>query len=428
MIHGECLIYELLNLTEEITNDSTVSLDVLEDAFYKLQDLINSKTNKKSCLVFKEVLEELEINYSDAFNISEKEISFALETDAVFELICTNLEEQQTYFDDTIVSNIHNLIIYDALNLPITFTEIKNLIDMSKNIFCLYESLRKYELENKNTTSILKLIAFFKYQMKNYLKEASQSTLTKIKMALAYYNSQILSYDELNIPNVNAPWHIVLLYDEGNLKKFSFIDRIEAYIELEEERRYQEEEQMENQEEQQFSFLNDISLESCEYDDVTYFFIYYLLLLDQYTKEIYNKKEKSYLLKKKYGLLNSADLTDLEDTLLENGALENYIFEINKDVLNTHSFDFLIPNFEEILKNSRQSDINIDIHHEIKPFIIINLLLLKGYLDLSINEEIKNELIEEIKNNQYYKNPNYTILTHLIDHIIFKEQGKKYKR
>ena len=60
--------------------------------------------------------------------------------------------------------------------------------------------------------------------------------------------------------------------------------------------------------------------------------------------------------------------------------------------------------------------------------IIINLLLLKVYLDLSINEEVKKELIAEITNPSYYKNPEYSILTTYIDNIIFKEKEVERKR
>ena len=60
--------------------------------------------------------------------------------------------------------------------------------------------------------------------------------------------------------------------------------------------------------------------------------------------------------------------------------------------------------------------------------VIINLLLLKVYLDLSINEEVKKELIAEITNPSYYKNPGYSILTSYIDNIIFQDREKERKR
>ena len=60
--------------------------------------------------------------------------------------------------------------------------------------------------------------------------------------------------------------------------------------------------------------------------------------------------------------------------------------------------------------------------------VIINLLLLKVYLDLSINEEVKKELIAEITNPNYYKNSEYSILTTYIDNIIFQDREKERKR
>ena len=60
--------------------------------------------------------------------------------------------------------------------------------------------------------------------------------------------------------------------------------------------------------------------------------------------------------------------------------------------------------------------------------VIINLLLLKVYLELSINEEIKKELIAEITNPSYYKNPKYSNLTTYIDNIIFQDREIERKR
>lgn len=162
-------------------------------------------------------------------------------------------------------------------------------------------------------------------------------------------------------------------------------------------------------------------------DELNYFLANYILYLNSYINQIENFETKRLLLLKKYLLLSIGDLEDTEEYYLENGTLDSLTLPPHiKEWFNPKSFDFLIGNFEEILANIRIS--NLHITPTVESIIIINLLLLKTYLELSINEEIKKELIAEIINPKYYKNPNYSILTNFIDDIIFSTKSINRER
>ena len=162
-------------------------------------------------------------------------------------------------------------------------------------------------------------------------------------------------------------------------------------------------------------------------DELEYFLANYILYLNSFIHQIDNSELKRLLTSKKYLLLSIGDLEDTEEYYLNSGTLDSLpLPPFIKEWFNPNSFEFLIGNFEEILANIRIS--NQDMTTASQSKVIINLLLLKVYLELSINEEVKKELIAEITNPNYYKNPEYSILTTYIDNIIFQDREIERKR
>lgn len=409
MFHSICMIFELLYLKKIITEDSTVSLSVLEEAFYNLQDILNAKTDAQECLVFDEAIDDLLENYGYLFNLDDDEISFneEFDPDNIYDEICEILGDEKTYIDEEYIQNI---IIYHTLKLPIPLEETQPYFSLNQNLVHLFYLLSYQEANNENTSIILKTIIHIENKLKEKIKNADDETLIKLKMCFAHYNNIYLS--DAETPNINTPWHMLLLDKEDTYNKSLLYEKLEALCAENDEMFSLDsiEDSME---------LEDIPEESCYIaDEIVLFFNYYIIYLNNYLKEC-SRKIKKELIEKKYLLLSIGYLQDTEEYFLEHGTIDTLpLPPIKKEWLTTEHFNFLVSNFEEILENIRQKDKNI----VSTSFIITNVLLLKCYLDLSVNETIKKELIAELTNDDYYKKEDYQIYTYYIDDIVFNQK------
>lgn len=418
--HSVYIIFNLLNLKYQIEEDSTIKIEDLRNTFYEYQYYINKMNNCKQELDFESELASVLDDFSCIFEIFDDEISFKEEDPSMlYEAIPEFLEDKPTSIDIYMEDAISNESIFHALKLTPPINEMRSIFEINKTILFLYELIAKLESEGKDTTPACKLIAFHKESLKEFFRVIDNETYMKIKLCLAHYLS-----DEAK-PNINSSWYLALLSTNPKAKYALSYDKIFHYIDK--EREYEEKEEIESKDLIATSF-NDFNekqspeeffSETCYIaDELEYFLANYILYLNDYINKLYNNEVKAKLLKKKYLLLSIGDLEDTEEYYLANCTLDTLALPpYIKEWFNPNSFDFLIGNFNEILTNIRVPNHNMT--DKIKANIIINLLLLKCFLDLSINEVIKKELIAEIANPEYYKNPSYSILTDYIDSIIF---------
>lgn len=433
--HSVYLIFELLYLKYQATGDSSIKIEYLRDAFYQLEFYVNEKNNCKQELEFESEIEEVLEDFSCIFETCDDEISFVDEDpDDLYEAIPDFLDEEPTAIDLNMKDFIHNDTIYQALRLTPPLKEMQSIFEINKTILFLYELIAKLEIEGKDTTPARKLISFHKACLKDFFKNINNATFLKIKLCLAHYNDKYLTNEAK--PNINASWYLALLSNSKYAKRVLSYDKLFHYIDKETEPEY-EEDTIESKDLIETSFDRKISDEQTpeEYlretcfiaDELEYFLANYILYLNSFISKIDNPEIKRLLISKKYLLLSIGDLEDTEESYLNSGTLDTlplppYI----KEWFNPNNFDFLIGNFEEILASIRISNQSITTANQGK--VIINLLLLKVYLELSINEEIKKELIAEITNPSYYKNPKYSNLTTYIDNIIFQDREIERKR
>jgi hypothetical protein len=433
--HSVYLVFELLYLKYQATGDSSIKIEYLRDAFYQLEFYVNEKNNCNQSLLFSHELQKIIEDFSCIFETFDDEISFVDEDpDALYEAIPNFLDEEPTAIDLNMKDFIHNDTIYQALRLTPPLKEMQSIFEINKTILFLYELIAKLEIEGKDTTPARKLISFHKACLKDFFKNINNATFLKIKLCLAHYNDKYLTNEAK--PNINASWYLALLSNSKYAKRVLSYDKLFHYIDKETEPEY-EEDTIKSKDLIETSFDRKISDEQTpeEYlretcfiaDELEYFLANYILYLNSLISKIDNPEIKRLLISKKYLLLSIGDLEDTEESYLNSGTLDtlplpSYI----KEWFNPNSFDFLIGNFEEILANIRIS--NQDMTTDNQSKIIINLLLLKVYLDLSINEEVKKELIAEITNPSYYKNPKYSNLTTYIDNIIFQDREIERKR
>lgn len=433
--HSVYLIFKLLYLKYLATGDSSIKIEYLRDAFYQLEFYVNEKNNCNQSLLFSHELQKIIEDFSCIFETFDDEISFVdEEPDALYEAIPDFLDEEPTAIDLNMEDFIYEDTIYKALRLTPPLKEMQSIFEINKTILFLYELIAKLEIEGKDTTPARKLISFHKACLKDLFKSIDNATFLKIKLCLAHYNDKYLTNEAK--PNINASWYLALLSNSKNAKQVLSYDKLFHYVDKETEPK-SEEDTIESKDLIENHFDREISEEQTpeEYlretcfiaDELEYFLANYILYLNSFISKIDNPEIKRLLISKKYLLLSIGDLEDTEESYLNSGTLDtlplpSYI----KEWFNPNNFDFLIGNFEEILANIRISNQDMTTANQSK--VIINLLLLKVYLELSINEEIKKELIAEITNPSYYKNPKYSNLTTYIDNIIFQDREIERKR
>lgn len=417
MFQGVLLIYNLLDLKYQITDDSTIKLETLESAFYGLKQIISIATNQGLDLTFEEVIEYLLEEFPHLFNLFDDEISFAKENpDIIFEEIKSSFEEEITEFDQDTKEFIHTILIYRILNLPIPIEEAQPFFELSKNLSFTYQILAKQEIEQKNQEQTRKIISFLEYQLESMMRKTTKKDRVKMKVCLAECCAAYLS--EEDTPNINEPWHIAILSNNPKLKKTLLFDKIEYWCRKLDEEEYAEKKEKEKTKAEKEDIIFELD------DAEAYFLTTYIMYLNHWTKETQDIPTREYLIRKKYLLLSLSDAIGISTYYLETGSIDDLDLPIlEAENSDGNCLDFIVASFEEILANIKKTDSELKQAIELRPWIIMNLLILKCYLDLPTNKEIKQELLGELTNPTRYKNPEYSMLSNLIDEIIFKEEN-----
>lgn len=404
--HSVYLFFNLLYLKYQIEGDISVNLDDLRNAFYEYEYCINKMNNVHQQLDFDRELEIMISDFGDIFEVFDEEITFVdAEPSLLYEMIPELLEDEVTAIDIFMEDALVNDSIYQALNLNVPIDEMQNLFNINNLILHLYKLMADFDLKHKDTKIVRKLALFHKNNLKEYFNDLDNITYMKIKICLAYYNDKYLS-DKV-LPNINADWHIALMANSKLLNSLAY-SKIFYYIDRERE----------TSTEVKSEDLGNLKDTYYLDDEVEYFLTNYILYLNNYIEKIEDREIKKYLLQRKYLLLATGLLETIEDDFLESGSLDNIDLPIyNKEWFTPDSFSFLIVSFEEILSNIRVLDKNLT--KEVESQIVINLMLLKTYLELSINENIKRELEADILNPEYYKNSLYNTYSKLVDNILY---------
>ena len=330
-----------------------------------------------------------------------------------------------TEIDCALEEYVQNIIIYKSLNLTIPLKETSYIFQMNQKIMQLYIALAEADYYNKNTFSIITQIKVYLDKLKNEINEADNKMLNKIKMCCAYFNSLYLTDEEEYF--ANSSWSIALFSNnEKQLLSLSY-DKIQYLCDFADEEMNIEDEEILN------SFIGEeieeIENEGYEsYDEITFFLTHYLIYLNKYIINNNNNIPKGILenlLAKKYLLLSLPELSNTEDYYLDNYTIDNLEAPtIPKSYFTEDSFQILLTKITECALSLDYSDKDIYKNPYLYTKIIINSLFIKTYLNLSINEEARKEIMYMIINTRYYKNDEYKIATQIIDNIIFTEDLK----
>ena len=401
MLHKEYLLFYIIDLYTKITNMDTIDIRDLTTAFYTLEELHEYVTPNYD---FDASLKEFVETFSEYLIYDNKEIIIIGDLDELFNDLIECIEP--SYYDDTLEEYVHNIHIYEALDIPIPLEETKETFNLNLKIMHIYTLIAEAEYQ-KDYSKINLLISYLNILINNLndeFKTMNEDYLLKIKMCLAKYN-ECLSDD----PDFfsNCGWQIAIFSKNPQEMQKLRHERTE-YLATELEYKLTNIEENDN-------YLSEISI----------FLTYYLSYLNKYLKLPLPDITREALTIKKYLLLSMPELEHIEKIFLKTQTIENIpLPQINDITPNT--FDVLI---NKVMECSLELDYsNEEIHKKPHLYheIILNALFIKCFLDLSINENEKKNILNNITNTRYYNLPEYYSITiNLINNIIFPNETPK---
>lgn len=413
--HTEFMIVAILNIYESMTEESSINLETLERAFYTFQDILNSKEHLETAFVFEEELE----------NLVENIPGFSLEADELVIDDITIIYDElllkypiTTEIDGYLDEYVQNLAIYQDLELPIPLEDTKEFFELNERILKLYIGASMNEFEGKDNRALLLTIKLLKNELEEKVDNADEVMINKIKMCLAYHNGMILSENEEHF--TNSAWKVILFGNRNQLKQLSY-DKLEFLCELRDTDSGEIEPIDEEDKKNKNLFVEESDPE--ETYEIPLFLTYFFIKLNHFLRDYRNllsKETLEDLIIKKNLLLASSKLEKIEEHYLETGSLDT--LEEPPIIEGT----FTNSSFEVIKQTVTERTLSMDYRNDdikknpyLYPKLITNALFIRTFLDLSINQNSKDDITDLLVNNRFYKNADYTITTDIIDTFIF---------
>lgn len=419
MVHSEIMLLEIIKLYVQASENDVLELNLLEDAFYTLEEILSNNLGISLDYEFNEELNKLENICNDLISIDEEAITFLNDDclDLLEDQIILSLEDEDMEFDQCIPEYIYNICIYKNLGINPPIEEYQDILNICFTMIKDYELLGYQEVKmGKANFYLQSLIKAMKEKYQELYADLSHQDVSKIKVILAYLNDLYLLDGDSNF--INSAWYIILF--SHNLKQFHFLEYERLFHSINEE----EEEYGEDDDD----FLGEIlDIDSqqvsseCSYldDEISFFLSYYTILLNKSLKELNSSDCLTLLLIKKYLLI--AIQPEMEDFYLKNGTIDTLkLPELKQEWLDERSFTSLYLIAAESVNSFNYMDATIT--SEMYADMIIRAVFIKSFLDLCINKENINDIKMRICNSDFYKNPNYSIATNIIDDIIFRTQ------
>ena len=413
--HTEFMIVAILNIYESITEESSITLETLERAFYTFQDILNSKEHLQTTFVFEEELENL-IETIPGFSIEADELVIDDITIIYDELLLKypTITEIDGYLDEY----VQNLAIYQDLELPIPIDDTKEFFELNNNILRLYIKVAMNEFSGKDNRALLLTIKLLKSKLEEKVDNIDEVMLNKIKMCLAYHNGMILNENDEHF--TNTAWKVILFGNRNQLRQLSY-DKLEFLCELRDTDSGEIEPVDEEAEEKEYLFTEESDSE--ETYEIPLFLTYFFIKLNHFLRDyrnIISKETLEDLIIKKNLLLASSELDKIEEYYLKNGTIDTLNGPpIVEGTFTNNSFEIIKQTVTERTLSMDYTDIDIEKNPYLYPKLITNALFIRTFLDLSINENSKNDIIDLLVNNRFYKNADYSITTDIIDTFIF---------
>jgi len=276
--HTEIMLFEILYLNYNITKSFSINKDLLEEAFYNLQDIINNNEDLAINNIFDQELDNFIEQLPDYISVEEDEVIINDDLDIIFDELI-QIYPTLTEIDYDIQEYVHNLIIYNSLNLPIPLTETKELFDLNRKIIQLYLIIAEQDFNNKNNLISILYLKNLINQFKDILNKLDDTMLNKIKMCCAYYNNEYLEDEKEYF--INSDWSIILFSNKTNQIKSLSYNKLEYMCEMIDKNVNEEDELLINEYLKEFMEEEELEIEEVDYNEMSIFLSHYFIKLNK---------------------------------------------------------------------------------------------------------------------------------------------------
>ena len=392
MVHSEAMFFEIMCLYAIFTDYVELELDLLKDAFYELQDLINDNI-KTIDYDFEEELDNLVTKYGSVFKLTEDTLIIQSDIDEAYVLLDQKIDGGFTEYDDYIsmlVQNIkiyHSLDIQDPTNQYIPFWQLNSFIVANHFLLAQKENMGA-KIEKKD----LCLLSVCERQFQDMISEISGKDDMLIRASLEFQNEKY---------SLDPDWYVALFAREPLKSKALNHSLVTYHLDP-----CFEKIKMDN------SNLDD-NYYTC-YTDRDYFLIYFITVLENLLPKLYSNGEINKILNTRKHLL-IAITPPLEKEFIEHGEIKGIIKPLDKSDNSKQAFLIFYPVVLERINKLNCPDIRLDAN-KISD-MILSAIFIRTFLDTCLNEDALQDVYYQVKKASFLNNPNYyyaTLFTELI--------------
>ena len=392
MVHSEAMFFEIMCLYAIFTDYVELELDLLKDAFYELQDLINDNI-KTIDYDFEEELDNLVTKYGSVFKLTEDTLIIQSDIDEAYVLLDQKIDGGFTEYDDYIsmlVQNIkiyHSLDIQDPTNQYIPFWQLNSFIVANHFLLAQKENMG-VKIEKKD----LCLLSVCERQFQDMISEISGKDDMLIRASLEFQNEK---------HSLDPDWYVALFAREPLKSKALNHSLVSYHLDP-----CFEKIKMDN------SNLDD-NYYTC-YTDRDYFLIYFITVLENLLSKLYSNGEINKILNTRKHLL-IAITPPLEKEFIEHGEIKGILKPLDKSDNSKQAFLIFYPVVLERINKLNCPDIRLDAN-KISD-MILSAIFIRTFLDTCLNEDALQDVYYQVKKASFLNNPNYyyaTLFTELI--------------
>ena len=392
MVHSEAMFFEIMCLYAIFTDYVELELDLLKDAFYELQDLINDNI-KTIDYDFEEELDNLVTKYGSVFELTEDTLIIQSDIDEAYVLLDQKIDGGFTEYDDYIsmlVQNIkiyHSLDIQDPTNQYIPFWQLNSFIVANHFLLAQKENMG-VKIEKKD----LCLLSVCERQFQDMISEISGKDDMLIRASLEFQNEK---------HSLDPDWYVALFAREPLKSKALNHSLVSYHLDP-----CFEKIKMDN------SNLDD-NYYTC-YTDRDYFLIYFITVLENLLPKLYSNGEINKILNTRKHLL-IAITPPLEKEFIEHGEIKGILKPLDKSDNSKQAFLIFYPVVLERINKLNCPDIRLDAN-KISD-MILSAIFIRTFLDTCLNEDALQDVYYQVKKASFLNNPNYyyaTLFTELI--------------
>ena len=392
MVHSEAMFFEIMCLYAIFTDYVELELDLLKDAFYELQDLINDNI-KTIDYDFEEELDNLVTKYGSVFELTEDTLIIQSDIDEAYVLLDQKIDGGFTEYDDYIsmlVQNIkiyHSLDIQDPTNQYIPFWQLNSFIVANHFLLAQKENMGA-KIEKKD----LCLLSVCERQFQDMISEISGKDDMLIRASLDFQNEK---------HSLDPDWYVALFAREPLKSKALNHSLVSYHLDP-----CFEKIKMDN------SNLDD-NYYTC-YTDRDYFLIYFITVLENLLPKLYSNGEINKILNTRKHLL-IAITPPLEKEFIEHGEIKGILKPLDKSDNSKQAFLIFYPVVLERINKLNCPDIRLDAN-KISD-MILSAIFIRTFLDTCLNEDALQDVYYQVKKASFLNNPNYyyaTLFTELI--------------